>query len=169
MLKTNTEKGFTMISLVVTSVVISMMVIALIAVSKQDVFDAQLDNSAATVHALHAATKKYYDTHCNDASFIQPTPSTLVTDGLLSGVTKVMLYNSNIPTITIANVGLKNVSFRYVYTFTKQYEANRVSDTSSYATANGTQVTWLYRNHALENDSLSYNHELLNAFGVNYC
>lgn len=163
------NRGLTIINLLIVSVIISVIAIGIISIAKQDVEDAKLSSSTFMVAVLHEATKRYYDSHCKDASFVQPTISLLVSQGFLGNQNLTDIPYVNSRSIAIVNVGMPSVLFRYAYQFIDSNTALRASEGQANASVSGSTVTWSYTNNAIGEDSLSYNYEVLNTFGVNVC
>jgi hypothetical protein len=157
-----------MLSILVVAVIGFVVVIQILKGNEQKLIDVQVENSVGFVTNLHIATRSYYDTHCSDAIFVQPTPQKLVADNLLRNLSDVLLYGANPPVISITGIG-GSVKFRYTYTFTTNALAFKASSSSSNAVVVGTTVTWVYADHSTATDSLSYNKDLLTAFGANFC
>ncbi len=162
-------KGYTLVSLLLAAAVISIGFIKMVNISQSDIVDSEIEVSAIKVSILHNAAIAYYDRHCSDVVFTQPTPTNLFTEGFLSSQEQINIPNASAPTITLVNVGASNISYRYIYNFESNDVATRVSNLNENSTVSGSSVTWIYTAHALSTDSLTYNHSVLSAFGANIC
>jgi type II secretory pathway pseudopilin PulG len=163
------QVGLTLVELLIAGLLSTIIVLVFLQKIQTQVVDVQYEDSADQIQILHRATIGYYDTHCADALFVQPTLFLLVTDGYLSNVKKVQVPGTVGPTILIQNVATNLVGYSYNITYPTAGDAETAAAKSRNASFVGTSVTWAYSNNAVESDTATDAYQYLNAFGEEIC
>jgi hypothetical protein len=168
-MKISSQRGTTMLSMLFASTLLAIALVATLEWIEEEVNDSSAMNADKFVNTLHLATKSYYDIHCADTSFTQPTVSILASQGYLESFESVVNPIAQLPIIEINNVGTQTVNYRYTYVFDRQDEAEIAAGTASNAFASGVSVVWVFTNHVASTNSLTDNYEYLSAFGAHVC